>query len=457
MKFISGIHLIRFSALIAVASACVAETVSTSGKPPAWSSEIAPIIHANCVECHRPEEVGPFDLITFEDVAKRAGFVLEAVESGFMPPWPPENDGNRFHGRRELSAAELQRLREWVQSGTPRGEDEAPAPPEFPPSGWKLGVPDLVVSMPEPFLISAENRDVYRAFVIPYNLTSIDRRKLGIAHIPGSRQVGASVVEVRPGNRRVLHHVILYVDTSGKARELDMADPGPGYETFGDPQFEPAAYLGSWVPGAEPVPLPPGVAEAIPLKGDLVVLSHYKPTGKPETDQSRYGIHISDTPVMRVTSALRLGSFDISIPPGVSDHTLRDRFEVPADCYLIAVFPHMHYLGKSHQMRITFPDGQRESFLEIPDWDFNWQKRYLLREPLLLPKGTVLHAEWVFDNSAANPSNPHNPPRRVSYGPGSGDEMCELNIEVIPVDLADYATLRAAMEAHVRGLLEKRP
>ncbi len=457
----------RFNFLAAVlslglppASAAPEEGSGTAAETPpdtiTWDDGIAALIRRHCIECHRPGQSAPFALLRHSDVAARGGFLVEAVESGHMPPWLPERGGHAFIGQRGLSAEEIDRLRAWVQAGAPAGRNGGePIPEPETDSRWQLGEPDIILRMEEAFEIPAANRDIYRAFVLSFDADSFPADLVRTARIPGSDVVGVSAVEVRPGNRRTVHHALVFVDSTGTARRLAAADTEPGYERFGDPGFEPSGFLGAYTPGSTPGRWPPGIADTLDLHGDIVLHMHYSPTGKTETDRTEIGIHLSREPVRRVTAPVRLGSFDLEIPPGAERHRVSDRFRLPADVFVLALTPHMHYLGRKVRVRARTPGGTEETLLEIRRWNFNWQDRYRLEEPVYLPAGTVVSAEWVFDNSADNPSNPSDPPRHVTFGPDSTDEMAEVHLDCIPLEPDDYGVLTEAMENAVRDAVRR--
>jgi len=284
--------------------------------------------------------------------------------------------------------------------------------------------------------VPADGPDVYRVFVLPYARENVPADVRRAESIPGA--VGIRAVEIRPGNPRVVHHALGYIDTSGEARRRDRAEPGPGYTSFGTPGFKPTGFLGSYVPGYEPRRLPSGIDEIMPLDGDAVVQIHYSPTGREEMDQTEIGIYFSREPIVRAIVWWTLRETELEIPPGAAAQTFRATRTLPADVYVFSVLPHMHYLGKTVRAIAVRPDGAEVKLMRIDDWDFNWQNKYEYRAPIRLPAGTRIQAEWTFDNSAGNPRNPHSPPQRVQHGASSTDEMCELHFNLVPVDPADY-------------------
>ncbi|SDS18582.1 ascorbate-dependent monooxygenase [Opitutus sp. GAS368] len=414
--------------------------------PPTWSRDIAPILFSNCVECHRPGGPAPFSLQTYESAAKRAKFISRLTEARIMPPWLPSGPHGVFQGERGLSEGEIATLAKWAALSAPAGDlPSAPPVPTVENREWPLGPPDVVVRMPQPFHLSSGPGDIYRAFPISLPASAIPADVRERARIPGTDLLGVAAIDIHPGNRRVLHHAHLWADSSGQARQREIF-VGAGYEAFGNPGFPAAAYLGGYVPGTTPRRLPPGIAEALPLGGDLVLQIHYSPSGKPEADQTEIGLYFSREPIKRTVEWLRLGSFNLEIPAGASAHVITDELVIPADCFVLSISPHMHFLGREVIARAIFPDGSIRDLLNIPRWNFKWQDRYNFKEPLPLPRGTKIQVRWVYDNSAANPRNPHSPPQAVHFGPNTTDEMCEFHLFVVPWSIDDYPKFGELME-----------
>jgi hypothetical protein len=381
----------------------------TSARP-TYSGEVAAVLQKNCLECHRRGQVGPFSLETYAQVSKRADDIAAVVGDRRMPPWKAAPQAfPRFKHDRSLSDADIATLVAWAESGAPQG-DPALRPADPPPAGdWLLGTPDLIVEMPGEFAVPASGKDIYRCFVIPTSLAE-DRY--------------VSAIEYQPGNRRIVHHMLGYVDTTGQARKRDADDPELGYSCFSGPGIEIHGDLGGWAPGNDPSRLPDGVGRFLPKNADVVVQVHYHPSGKPETDRSRIGIHFSRTPIKQTMHWSLAGKFDLKIPPGESNHEAKAQWRIPVDVEALAVTPHMHMLGRDMRMWVTFPDGREQDLITIGDWDFGWQNTYYFESPLDLPEGTVLKLVAHFDNSENNPNNPNKPPKLVKFGEGTTDEMC---------------------------------
>lgn len=379
-------------------------------RTPTYSGDVARILQANCLECHRRGQVGPFALETYEQARKRADDIANVVDDRKMPPWKPDpHVGPQFKNDRSLSADEIATLVAWAAAKAPQGDPAQLPPPVTFADEWSLGTPDLVVELAEDFAIPASGGDIYRCFVVPTNL-------------PNDVYVGA--IEYRPGNRRVVHHMLTYVDTSGQARKKDAADPGQGYSCFSGPGIEIHGDLGGWAPGNEPSRLPEGVGRALPRGADIVIQLHYHPSGKPETDRSRIGLYFTKSPVRQTLHWNAALKHDLKIPPGASNFRAEAAWPVPVDVEAWAVTPHMHLLGKDMMMSLKFPDGHTQDLIKVNDWDFGWQNTYYFEKPITLPKGTVLKVVAHFDNSADNPRNPNDPPKLVEWGEATTDEMC---------------------------------
>jgi len=396
-----------------------------------FNKDIAPIVFQNCSSCHRQGEVAPFALMNYDDVKKRAKTIVQVTQKRFMPPWKPEAGFGDFHDARVLSPDQIGMVKQWFDEGMKEGGSiDLPASPKF-PDGWTLGEPDMVLEPKESFELSAEGRDVYRCFVVPSGITQ-------------DKYVAA--VEVRPGNRKVVHHVIAYVDTSGKARELDARDPGPGYTSFGGVGFAPSGSLGGWVPGNFPRLLNDGVGISMPKGADVVLQVHYHKSGKVESDRTKIGIYFCKKPVEKIMRIFPVAFRQIRIQPGDSNYVARASLQVPAGIHVVRILPHMHLLGKEMTVMATLPDGAEKPLIRINDWDFNWQGTYEFKEPVALPIGSRINVMARYDNSANNPNNPSDPPRLVTRGEQTTDEMC-IAFVYYTVDAESVSKGRLALKA----------
>lgn len=393
-----------------------------------FTKDIAPIVFGHCVLCHRPGQSAPFNLLTYEDVRNRAKQIAIVTESRFMPPWLPEPGYGDFAGQRRLSLDQIGVIAQWAGEGAREGDpSDLPAHPQW-AEGWQLGEPDLIVEMPETYTLKADGEDVFREFVIPL---PVDSRRY------------VRSVELRPGNKRAVHHALMQIDRTRASRRLDEMDPEAGFDGMvarGAAQFPNGHFLG-WTPGRVPFRGRDDMAWTLEKGSDLVVLMHMVPTGKPEKIRAAVGLFFADKPPEKTPFMLRLGSKTIDIPPDVEDYLIEDSFELPVDVTVVGVYPHAHYLAKDMKGFATLPDGTTRWLIRIEDWDFNWQDEYRFADPFLLPKGTIIAMRYTFDNSEKNVRNPHHPPRRVVYGPQSSDEMGDLWIQILPRNDEDLMVL----------------
>ena len=409
--------------LLALLLSATAGFVPVRAAGPTYNKHVAPILWKNCAGCHRPGEVGPFSLLTYKDASRRATDLALITSERRMPPWKAEPGFGEFHDERRLSDADIQTIAHWAEDGALEGDPkDLPPSPKF-PEGWQLGTPDLVLKVAESFRVPADGRDTYRCFVIPIPIN-------------GDKTVAA--VEFRPGNRKIVHHALLFLDSTGMARKKDEADPAPGYASFGGPGILPTGGLGGWAPGAMPRCLPDGVGRLLRKGSDLVLQIHYHPDGKPETDQSTVGIYFTNKPVKSIVTGIAVRSRNLDIPAGETRwHVSAESAPLPVNARAIGITPHMHYIGIEMKVVAETTDGKAVPLIWIKDWDFNWQGQYQFRTPVVLPKGTVIRLDAYYDNSADNPRNPSNPPKRVRWGEQTTDEMCLLGVQVVTDNPAD--------------------
>ncbi len=390
---------------------CPLPEIAEAVARPTYCKDVAPILQKNCQECHRPGQVGPFALETYEQARKRALDIAAVVEDRVMPPWKAApHIGPKFRDARTLSEQEVSTILAWAEGDAAEGNPaDLPPAPKF-PDEWELGTPDLVLDIGADFEVPASGDDIYRCFVVP---TGQDQDKY------------VSAVEFRPGNRSVVHHILAYVDTSGKARERDQADAGPGYSCFGGPGDPIHGGLGGWAPGNTPAFLDEGIGRSLPRKSDVIIQVHYHPRGKAETDRSKIGIYFSRKPVKQTLHWSFVINPGLELPPGESSIEIKAAWEVPVDVVAHSVAPHMHLLGRDMQISVKFPDGHVQDLIKIDDWDFNWQYTYNFEKPIDLPKGSVVYLVSHYDNSSSNLRNPNRDnPKLVKWGEATTDEMC---------------------------------
>jgi len=440
----------RSAALVVLlASALLVRTAATrpAAERVTFSETIAPILYANCVTCHRQGEAAPFPLIAYDDAAKRGRLIAEVTQSRYMPPWKAVHGYGEFVGERRLTDEQIAAIATWVRDGMPRGDvAKMPSLPAF-ADGWQLGKPDLILEMPEGFEVPASGPDVYRNFALPTGLAE-------------DRWVRA--VEYRPSARRVVHHALFGYIRGGAVKDIAGSDGQPGFRGLAPvaffPGFAPAGELGGWAVGATPQFQPEGLSMALPKNSDFVLQLHFHPTGKPETERSRVGLYFADVPPDRKLMTPGVpGLFgllaNIDIPPGEKHYTIDGHLTLVADMRVYGADAHAHYLGKEMKATATLPDGSTRPLLWINDWDFNWQDRYIYKEPILLPKGTRIDVTIAYDNSADNPRNPNSPPKRVLWGVQSFDEMGIVRFQMAVANKEDEPAVQAFMVAAVKAAI----
>ena len=432
--------LAAYGAFVAVAlgvpgHASAAPAREEATHPVTYSGHIASILDRHCVSCHRPDAVAPFSLSTYSDVRPRARMIATATRNRDMPPWKPAPGVARFLGERRLSDEEIDLLQRWAAAGAPEGDPDELREPRSRPDGWVRGEPDLVVTMNAAYLLPAEGEDVYRNFVV---------------RVPTAHARFVRAIELKPATTRGIHHARILVDASGSARRLDAADPVPGYDDrHVDRARSPAGHFLGWAPGTVPNELPYRLAWRMGPHTDLVLKTHLVPRGEPTPIQVAVGFFFTDTAPAATPAVVQLGSQTIDIPAGAPAHVVEDRYRLPADVDLLAVYPHAHFLARQVRADAMLPGGAVRPLIRIDDWDFAWQDEYRYVQPVRLPAGTVVAMRFEFDNSAGNRRNPSRPPRRVRFGPRSTDEMAELMLQVLPVDPDDRPALVRDVARHV--------
>ncbi|WP_152051450.1 redoxin domain-containing protein [Tautonia marina] len=376
--------------------------------PVTYSKHIAPIIQAKCEACHRPGEVGPFSLTTFEEVARRTNGIQEVVDLRRMPPWhadPRFPEGNHFANDRSLTPEERATILAWIEQGAPEGDPSDLPPPAAWPEGWIIGEPDIVIEMPKPYTIKAEGFERYQRFRVPLNF---------------EKDVWVQAAEARPTDRAVVHHIIAYIIPPN-----------------GDRGGRDRIHLCGYAPGEMPSRYPTGTAKRIPAGSELLFELHYTPIGKVRIDQSKVGLVLAKEPVDREAVTIGVANPRFEIPPGAgpdakeeaANYPVPSRFIFPRDAELIAFMPHMHLRGKSFRYSATYADGTSETLLDVPAYDFNWQSYYELARPVSFRAGERLDCLAHFDNSPGNPVNP-DPTSPVRWGDQTWEEMMIGYIDV---------------------------
>ena len=402
--------MVRRLALMAAAVVLLfSGTVVPAQEPPTFSNEVVRILQSRCQTCHRPGEHAPFPLLTYRDAYEKRDDIRDAVRGRVMPPWKPVPGFGDFLEPRRLTDAELATIVNWIEAGAPEGDRAKLPPPRVFPEGWRLGPPDHVLEMAEAFTVPARASDVYRCFLIPTNF-------------PEDRWV--TKVEFAPGDRKLVHHILTYLDSGSAAEALDRLDPGPGYSCFGGPGFVPVGGLSGWAPGSQPRVTDDGVGILLPKGATVVLQMHYNNNAtESRTDRTRVGLHFAKGPIAKRQRSFAVLNTTFTIPPGDRRHEVRASWTARADMHANLISPHMHLLGREMKVTATYPDGTVRPLIHIDDWDFNWQGSYTFTRPVPLPAGTRIDMVAVFDNSAENLRQPSRPPRPVGWGEGTTDEM----------------------------------
>lgn len=420
-------HAMRHATALLITLLVIGTGSEMSAETPTWSADVAKIIYTNCTPCHRTGEIAPFPLVTYEQVSDFGFSVKRAVEKREMPPWPPAKGHGTFIGNRSLSDADIETITKWVDGGMPVGDlASAPKPPTF-PEGSQLGTPDMVLTMSETWTVQDNNKDVYRYFVLPTNLLK-------------DRSVKA--IEFRPGNSAVVHHVLYFLDTTGTARRKDAEDPLPGYSGFGDPGFETAVSFLGWVPGAQTRFYPPSIGSTMYKNSDLVIQVHYAPSSIVQTDRSHVNIFFHSADEVRqvqefaMTPRQLIAGQKFQIPAN-KVQSFTTTFTIPLEISVIGVAPHMHLLGKDCKAYATTPKGDTIRLISVPQWDFHWQGGYSYKNPIRIPRGSKLFYEASYDNTINNLNNPNNPPKLVTWGESTTDEMLLCYFHWLPFQPGD--------------------
>ncbi len=407
-----------------------------------FNHDIAPIIFQNCAQCHHPGEAGPFPLLTYADVKTHARQIAFVTAKRIMPPWLPDPGELKFADELRLSQEQIAKIQTWVDQGEVEGNSaDLPARPAF-AVGWQLGKPDVIVRAEKPFLLPASGSDSYWNFVF---------------RTPVHRSRWLKAIEIRPGDKRLVHHANVLVDREESGRRLEN-EPGAGFGgmelTIESEAFDPDSHFLFWKPGSPPYVEPDGMALRLDKNTDLVLNTHLQPSGKQEPIQPTLGLYFTDRPATMHPILLQLDNDRmLDIPPGEKNFLVSDDFTLPVAASVLAIYPHAHYLGKDLLALAILPDGTKKTLIHISDWNLNWQAVYRYTQPVDLPAGTTISMRFVYDNSADNIRNPNQPPKRVTAGNRASDEMAHLWLQVLPRESDDATadprvTIQEALALH---------
>ena len=359
-----------------------------------YSNQVSRLLQKHCLRCHRPGQIAPFSLTNYEDVQGWADTMREVMQEGRMPPWHANPEFGEFRNDARMTDEEKQTFYDWVANASPEGDrSKLPVPPVY-DEQWQIGKPDVVLKMPKPFTVPAKG-------IVPYQYFYLDTEF--------KEDIWVKTSEVRPGNRSVVHHIFLF-----------YLPPGRDTPNAEDPLYNTIA---AYAPGVPAGGLEDGLARLIPAGSKIGFQVHYTPTGSEQIDQSEVGLIFADKdePVKegKIQAAINIS---FTIPPLVKDFKVVSGYQFTQDTFVHSLSPHMHYRGRSFRFVANYPDDTKEVLLDVPRYDFNWQNAYVLKEPKLMPKGTVMKCEGVFDNSKDNLVNP-DPTAEVKWGDQSWDEM----------------------------------
>lgn len=383
---------------------------------PTYTKDIAPILYKNCTTCHRPGEIAPMSLLTYEDVRPRAKAIRDKISEGAMPPWHADMPHGTFLNERGLTEQEKATIFRWVANGAPKGDPkDMPAPPEY-PQGWSIGKPDVVFEMQEDYKVPADDVVQYEYFYIPTNFTE---------------PKWIQAIEVRPGNRNVVHHVLVSYKAKPDLPRAAVLKFNPEWQKLpprtrgtrpASDDAVPARLLATYAPGTNPQVFRPGTAIRLEPGGVIELQMHYTASGQDETDRTKVGLIFSKDPAPREVRASQFFNATLNLPAGASDVAVNGELEFVQDATVWGLFPHTHVRGKKWEYVLLMPDGTRTTILSVPRYDFNWQTYYMFKEPLQIPKGAkILSTAW-YDNSAGNKSNP-DPTVNVKWGDQTWEEM----------------------------------
>jgi Secretion system C-terminal sorting domain/Copper type II ascorbate-dependent monooxygenase, N-terminal domain/Copper type II ascorbate-dependent monooxygenase, C-terminal domain len=392
---------------------------------PTWSEKIAPILYKNCTNCHHAGGIAPFSLLTYQEASSRKGSIEYAVTNGHMPPWPPDPKFREFIKQRVLTADEIKAIQDWSNGSAPQGDPaKAPVVPTY---NNAPALANATFSFKMPSFKISQSGDTYRCFPVKSGQT-VDKYITGI--------------ECIPGNGSIVHHVLFFQDQSTKCFELDTQDAAPGYSSFGGIGSNSAQLIGGWVPGSQPSIMPKGMGIKLNANANIVMQVHYAPGSMGQADSTQLRLQFTEgslrnmgvAPILNHTLSLTNGPLFI---PANTTKTINSQFVMPADASIITISPHMHLIGHKIKVWAITPTGDSINLIKIDHWDFHWQGAYMFKKPVKLLKGTKLFGEAFYDNTTANEHNPNNPPKDVSLGESTTDEMMLVYFSFIGYQTGD--------------------
>jgi hypothetical protein len=422
----AGVFGFFTSAPIAPVSAA-ASGRAAAAPTPTFAKAVAPILYKNCTTCHRPGEIAPMSLLTYDDARPYARAIGEEIAEGHMPPWHADAPAGTFENERRLTEAEKKTIFDWIAGGAPKGDaKDLPAPPVY-AEGWTIGRPDVVFEMAQGFKVPAEGTIEYQYFYLPTNF---------------AEPKFVQAIEARPGDRSVVHHIIINYQAKPdmtrtpvlkfKPEWQELPEPVPGANRPQRQRGIPTRLIGTYAPGTNPQVFRPGTALRLEPGGVIELQMHYTTSGKPVTDRTKVAMIFSKEPSPREVRPSAFWNGSLRLPAGSPDTSVPSEVEFLQDTIVYGLLPHTHLRGKAWEYRLALPDGTTKTILSVPNYDFNWQTYYMFKEPLQVPKGAkILSTAW-YDNSPGNRSNP-DAKADVTWGDQTWEEMQYTGLLFSPV------------------------
>jgi mono/diheme cytochrome c family protein len=378
---------------------------------PTFTKDVAPLLYKHCAGCHRSGDMAPMSLLTYEEVRPWAKSIREKVAAGQMPPWHAVAPHGTFANDRRLSEQEKDTLIRWVDGGAPKGDPkDLPPSPKF-TDGWEIGAPDVVISMPKEYEVPASGTIDYQYFEAPTNFTE---------------DKWVQAIEVRPGVRSVVHHILVFCREPGATPQppafVPVVPEMPAARPNAPSRPQPRTLIATTAPGTNAMTFQPGRALRIRAGAVLQFQMHYTANGSAAKDKSSVGLVFAKQPPQEEIRTSAFVNHLLVLPPGERNKAVDSAIRFTEDTSIYALFPHTHLRGKSWEYRLVYPDGHTEVVLSVPKYDFNWQTYYVFTKPLTVPKGARLEATAHYDNSTANPWNP-DPKVEVRWGEQTWQEM----------------------------------
>jgi hypothetical protein len=416
-----------------------------------YSEHIAPIIYKNCTSCHRTGEAGPFNLLTYQDVATRAKLIKFVCQTRYMPPWPADASYSHFVDEKVLTAEEIEMITSWVNNGCPIGDSTKVSQlPNF-TVGSQVGKPDLVIKLRDVYKIKGDGKDLFLLMRVPYQIP---------------KDTFVSTIEIVPGNRKLVHHVNAQLLSYEFDKKKDVfkgntvvdlesfPEKLKAYQALDLPNDDGVTFpaltqsVANYLPGVVPPVYPNGIGGFKMVRKGAIFLKdiHYGPSRIDTTDQTTFNVFYSKQAPTRPTQEFQMGTFGVSptvptliIPPDTV-MTFHSDYTLPFDISVLTINPHMHLLGKQFLAYAVTPQGDTIPLIRIKKWDFRWQYFYTFKKMLKIPRGATIHSEGVYDNTRQNPNNPFSPPRLVAEREGSmrtSDEMFQFIVTYLPYRSGD--------------------